>query len=196
MAQPTAQRKVISLKEAAKRLGLHPQTIRRYLADHKTPLEGFKVEWIHFPHGIDHYLKTGEILSEKALEEMGKYRALYVGAIGDPRVAPGVIETEMSRAVRERAGDAVLSRILLRRIGSPADVAGTYTVKIGAQRLLLIADAFNVFNRQSSTWYDYCSDQGFGTTNPNYGYSVNGCNAYSASYQAPFALRLGARFEW
>jgi 3-oxoacyl-[acyl-carrier protein] reductase len=38
-------------------------------------------------------------------------------------VAPGVIDTEMSRDVRERAGDAVLSRILLRRIGRPADAA-------------------------------------------------------------------------
>jgi len=38
-------------------------------------------------------------------------------------VAPGVIETEMSRAVRERAADAVLSRILLRRIGRPEEVA-------------------------------------------------------------------------
>jgi len=39
-------------------------------------------------------------------------------------VAPGVIETDMSREVRERAGDEVLSRILLRRIGRPVDVAG------------------------------------------------------------------------
>jgi 3-oxoacyl-[acyl-carrier protein] reductase len=38
-------------------------------------------------------------------------------------VAPGVIETEMSREVRERAPEAVLSRILLRRIGRPEDVA-------------------------------------------------------------------------
>ena len=38
-------------------------------------------------------------------------------------VAPGVIETEMSRDVRERATAEVLSRILLRRIGRPADVA-------------------------------------------------------------------------
>jgi 3-oxoacyl-[acyl-carrier protein] reductase len=38
-------------------------------------------------------------------------------------VAPGVIDTEMSREVRERAAEAVLSRILLKRIGSPADVA-------------------------------------------------------------------------
>ncbi len=38
-------------------------------------------------------------------------------------VAPGVIETEMSRAVRELAGEQILSRILLRRIGQPEEVA-------------------------------------------------------------------------
>jgi 3-oxoacyl-[acyl-carrier protein] reductase len=38
-------------------------------------------------------------------------------------VAPGVIETEMSRAVREGAGDDVESRILLRRCGQPIEVA-------------------------------------------------------------------------
>lgn len=38
-------------------------------------------------------------------------------------VAPGVIETEMSREVRERAGDEVKSRILLRRFGTPQEVA-------------------------------------------------------------------------
>jgi 3-oxoacyl-[acyl-carrier protein] reductase len=38
-------------------------------------------------------------------------------------VAPGIIETEMSRAVRERAGDSVTSRILMRRIGRPEEVA-------------------------------------------------------------------------
>jgi 3-oxoacyl-[acyl-carrier protein] reductase len=38
-------------------------------------------------------------------------------------VAPGVIETEMSREVRERAGDQVTSRILLRRIGKPEEIA-------------------------------------------------------------------------
>ena len=38
-------------------------------------------------------------------------------------VAPGVIETEMSRAVRERVGDEIKSRILLRRVGQPEEVA-------------------------------------------------------------------------
>lgn len=38
-------------------------------------------------------------------------------------VAPGVIDSEMSKDVRQRAGDAVQSRILLRRIGRPEEVA-------------------------------------------------------------------------
>jgi 3-oxoacyl-[acyl-carrier protein] reductase len=38
-------------------------------------------------------------------------------------VAPGVIETDMSREVRERAGEEVRSRILLRRFGTPMEVA-------------------------------------------------------------------------
>ena len=38
-------------------------------------------------------------------------------------VAPGVIDTEMSRDVLDRAREAVLSRILLRRVGRPEDVA-------------------------------------------------------------------------
>ncbi len=38
-------------------------------------------------------------------------------------VAPGVIETEMSAAVREMAGDDVKARILLRRFGTPEEVA-------------------------------------------------------------------------
>jgi 3-oxoacyl-[acyl-carrier protein] reductase len=38
-------------------------------------------------------------------------------------VAPGVIDTEMSQAVREMAGDEVKGRILLKRYGKPEEVA-------------------------------------------------------------------------
>ena len=38
-------------------------------------------------------------------------------------VAPGVIETDMSQAIRDHAGEEVKSRILLRRFGAPIDVA-------------------------------------------------------------------------
>ncbi|MFY1110967.1 MAG: isocitrate/isopropylmalate dehydrogenase family protein [Methanosarcinaceae archaeon] len=53
---------------------------------------GFDVEWIDYPHGADHYLETGELISEDTLKELSGYPAIYLGSIGDPRIAPGVLE--------------------------------------------------------------------------------------------------------
>ncbi len=53
---------------------------------------GFSVEWADYPFGADHYLKTGEVLSDGSVKEIGKRDAIYLGALGDPRVEPGVLE--------------------------------------------------------------------------------------------------------
>ncbi|MCD5425866.1 MAG: isocitrate/isopropylmalate dehydrogenase family protein [Methanosarcinaceae archaeon] len=53
---------------------------------------GFDVEWIHYPHGADHYLETKELISEDTLKELTKYPAIYLGSIGDDRIAPGILE--------------------------------------------------------------------------------------------------------
>ena len=53
---------------------------------------GFSLEWIEYSLGAEHYLKTGELVSEETLKELAAYRAIYLGAIGDPRVKPGVLE--------------------------------------------------------------------------------------------------------
>ena len=52
----------------------------------------FSWEWIDYSIGAEHYLKTGELISEETLKELSGYRAIYLGAIGDPRVKPGVLE--------------------------------------------------------------------------------------------------------
>ena len=69
--------------------------------------------------------QTNYAASKGAINAFTRALAVEVASRGITvnAVAPGVIETEMSRAVRERAGDAVTSRILLRRIGRPEEVA-------------------------------------------------------------------------
>ena len=52
----------------------------------------FSLEWIDYSIGAEHYLKTGELISEETLKELSGYQAIYLGAIGDPRVKPGVLE--------------------------------------------------------------------------------------------------------
>ncbi len=55
---------------------------------------GLEFEWIYHPYGAEHYLKTGEVLPDEALEEMEKTDVIYLGAVGDPRVKPGILEKE------------------------------------------------------------------------------------------------------
>lgn len=52
----------------------------------------FRLEWIPFDIGAARYLKTGETLPASVLEELRRTDAIYFGAIGDPRVPPGVLE--------------------------------------------------------------------------------------------------------
>jgi len=54
--------------------------------------EGIKMEFREFPYSGEHYLKTGEILPESAIKEIKKTEAIYLGAVGDPRVPTGVLE--------------------------------------------------------------------------------------------------------
>jgi 3-isopropylmalate dehydrogenase len=61
---------------------------------------GFDVEWVEYPHGADHYLKTGELISEDTLAELNKHPVIYLGSIGDPRVAPGILEKGILLAAR------------------------------------------------------------------------------------------------
>jgi tartrate dehydrogenase/decarboxylase / D-malate dehydrogenase len=54
---------------------------------------GYGVEWIGYPMGCDHYLKTGETISEDTLKELGQYPAIFLGALGDERlVKTGILE--------------------------------------------------------------------------------------------------------
>jgi len=53
---------------------------------------GFDIDWIEYPNGADHYLETGELISEDTLKELSKYKAIYFGSIGDDRIKPGILE--------------------------------------------------------------------------------------------------------
>jgi len=53
----------------------------------------FKYEAQLFNFGGERYLKTGKTLEDKDIEELKKFSAIYLGAIGHPEVKPGILET-------------------------------------------------------------------------------------------------------
>lgn len=56
---------------------------------------GIEIKWNEYPFGAEHYLKTGELLPDSSLKEIEDMDAIYLGAVGDPRVKPGILEKEI-----------------------------------------------------------------------------------------------------
>ncbi len=50
---------------------------------------------VEFDLGAERYLRTGETLPEDELERMRALDAIFLGAVGDPRVKPGVLERDL-----------------------------------------------------------------------------------------------------
>jgi len=56
--------------------GIGPEVIREGMKviDAAGEKFGFDVEWIEFPHGAEHYLKTGELMSKTLSENYQNIR--------------------------------------------------------------------------------------------------------------------------
>lgn len=54
--------------------------------------EGFALQVSHFDLGAERYLRDGQILPDEELGGLANNAAILLGAVGDPRVAPGVLE--------------------------------------------------------------------------------------------------------
>jgi 3-isopropylmalate dehydrogenase len=53
---------------------------------------GFSLSYTHYDIGGERYKRTGEILPNSVLDELKSQQALFLGAIGHPEVAPGILE--------------------------------------------------------------------------------------------------------
>ncbi len=67
---------------------------------HAADLFGFSVETTEFPFGSDHYLATHELMPDGQLERFRQFDAILLGAIGDPRLPPGLVERGVIAALR------------------------------------------------------------------------------------------------
>ncbi len=53
---------------------------------------GFEYSTENFDFGGERYMETGEVLPEGAVETLRGFDAIYLGAVGHPDVAPGILE--------------------------------------------------------------------------------------------------------
>jgi len=77
--------------------GIGPEIIRegKKVIEAASCQYGLEINWTEYPFGAEHYLKTGELMPNSALKEIEDMDAIYLGAVGDPRVKPGILEKEI-----------------------------------------------------------------------------------------------------
>jgi hypothetical protein len=79
---------------------------------------------------------------------------------------------------------------------SPVDLQASYDMPVGdSRRVTLLAEVFNLFNQQRPVDYDSWTELQFGVPNPDFGKPISQVNG-GPRFQAPAALRIGARFSF
>lgn len=63
---------------------------------------GVTLEFTELPWGCDYYLSHGRMMDEDGFERLARFDAIYLGAIGDPRVADHVAVWDLLLPLRQR----------------------------------------------------------------------------------------------
>lgn len=74
--------------------GVGPEVVREGLKvlEAVSSRAGFVYELVEYPWSCAYYLETGQVMPESMLDVLRAFDAIYLGAVGDPRVKGGVVE--------------------------------------------------------------------------------------------------------
>jgi len=83
--------------------GIGPEVVAEALRvlDVVSAAEGFRLDTTDFDLGAERYLRSSEVLPPSVLEEIQILDAVLLGAVGDPRVPPGVLEIGLLLRLRQ-----------------------------------------------------------------------------------------------
>jgi tartrate dehydrogenase/decarboxylase/D-malate dehydrogenase len=85
---------------------------------------GFRLEFTDLPWGCDFYLATGRMMDPDGIARLLAFDAVYMGAIGDPRVPDHVSARELILPLRQRLGQYVNLRPMRLLPGIASPLAG------------------------------------------------------------------------
>lgn len=106
--------------------GIGPEVVKeaRKVLDVACERNGIDLEFEEFPLGAAHYLKTNEVLPDDTVARLEKKDAILLGAMGDPRVKPGVLEKGVLLRLRFHFDQYVNLRPVQLFGGVPCPLAG------------------------------------------------------------------------
>ena len=91
---------------------------------------GFRFEFTHFPWGCDYYLKNGEMMPKDGIETLSKFDAIFLGAVGDPKVPDHISLWDLLLIIRKSFDQYINLRPVKLLKGAPCPLAGVGTEDI------------------------------------------------------------------
>ena len=85
---------------------------------------GFRCEFTEFPWGCDFYLRNGRMMDPDGIDQVRTFDAIYLGAIGDPRVADHISAREIILPFRQELRQYVNLRPMRLLPGITSPLAG------------------------------------------------------------------------
>jgi tartrate dehydrogenase/decarboxylase/D-malate dehydrogenase len=85
---------------------------------------GFRCEFTALPWGCDYYLQHGRMMDADGIDQLLKFDAIYMGAIGDPRVADHISARALILPLRQQLGQWVNLRPMRLLPGISSPLAG------------------------------------------------------------------------
>ncbi|MCR5089021.1 MAG: isocitrate/isopropylmalate dehydrogenase family protein [Oscillospiraceae bacterium] len=116
--------------------GIGPEIIREgvKVLDAVSSVEGFRLNYTDYPYGGEYYLQTGTVIPQGGFEELRQQDAIFFGAVGDPRVTPGIIEQELLLAMRTELDQYINLRPARLWPGVESPVKGTENFQVQVVR--------------------------------------------------------------
>ena len=97
--------------------GTGPEVVGEALKVLEVVRDGSETELVDFDLGADRFLRTGEVLPDEELEALKGLDAILLGAVGDPRVRPGILERDLLLRIRFELDQYVNLRPIMRYPG-------------------------------------------------------------------------------
>jgi 3-isopropylmalate dehydrogenase len=99
--------------------GTGPEVVGEALKvlDAVTATRGLAIDLVEFDLGAERFLRTGDVLPDEELDSLAACDAILLGAVGDPRVKPGILERDLLLRIRFSLDQYVNLRPVIRYPG-------------------------------------------------------------------------------
>ena len=87
----------------------------------------FQFDFTHFPWGCEYYLKTGKMMPDDGMEQLAKFDAIFLGAVGAPGVPDHVSLWDLLLKIRKGFDQYVNLRPVKLLKGAPCPLKGVKT---------------------------------------------------------------------